>query len=252
MLSSTLPDFSMPATARGQASSVRSHVQTRRNMRAPQMSGGSLARSMSLIRSIVTRGMRTPMRSVILMCISASCTAILVNALWLQKARHPMSQRPTEIITQNAIPLPPVRPVTVAANPVLARDELARLSAPVTVGRSPAAAREIFPARETTPATAAASTPKIDPIGDLLRSQESRVPDARTQDTKSPEARPVASAQRALVKLGYSISRTDGRFGDETRIAIERFERDRKLPVTRDLSPRTLRELAAVSGTRFE
>jgi peptidoglycan hydrolase-like protein with peptidoglycan-binding domain len=64
--------------------------------------------------------------------------------------------------------------------------------------------------------------------------------------------RPVAAAQRALNKLGHGPVRADGRFGEETRAAIERFERERRLPVTRDLTPRTLRELASASGLRME
>ncbi len=271
MLSSTLPDFSIPATARGQSSTVRSHVQTRRDMRSPQLAGAKTLRSASFFGLLGKRVMRAPMRSFILLSISASCAAILVNALWLQKSRHPMSQRATEVITQAAVPLPPVRPAAMAqstppalsrdasARDTLARDELARLAGPVAVsgGRSAGPGRDATPARETTPASVAAPTPKVDPIGDLLRSQDSRsqdsrAPDARVSDTRSPDARPVAAAQKALAKLGYPVSKTDGRFGEETRVAIERFERDRKIPVTRDLSPRTLRELSAASGTRIE
>jgi hypothetical protein len=266
MLSSTLPDFSIPATARGQSSTVRSHVQTRRTMRAPQLAGSSAMRSASFFSQFTKRAMRSPMRSVIVLGISASCAAILVNALWLQKSRHPMSQRATEIITQSAVPLPPVRPTHVTQSPSgavardsLARDELARLAGPVAVntGRSAGSGRDATPARETTPASVAAPTPKVDPIGDLLRAQDSgsgntRSNETRSSDTRSGDARPVAAAQRALVKLGYPVSKTDGRFGEETRVAIERFERDRKIPVTRELSPRTLRELSAASGTRIE
>jgi peptidoglycan hydrolase-like protein with peptidoglycan-binding domain len=62
----------------------------------------------------------------------------------------------------------------------------------------------------------------------------------------------VLSAQRALNRLGFGPVKADGFFGEETRAALERFERDRRITVTRDLSPRTLRELTAASGMRME
>ena len=61
-----------------------------------------------------------------------------------------------------------------------------------------------------------------------------------------PPAR-VAAVQKALIMSGF-VLRADGVMGATTRQALERFERDRKLPVTGDLSPRTLRELAQESG----
>ena len=64
--------------------------------------------------------------------------------------------------------------------------------------------------------------------------------------------RPVAAAQRALAKLGYGPLKADGVLGEGTRQAIERFERDRRLAVTRDLAPRTLKELSAQSGVAIE
>jgi peptidoglycan hydrolase-like protein with peptidoglycan-binding domain len=64
--------------------------------------------------------------------------------------------------------------------------------------------------------------------------------------------RHVASAQRALLKLGYGPLKTDGIFGQETRQAIARFERDRRLTQTGELGPRTVRELSAQSGIRVE
>ena len=65
-------------------------------------------------------------------------------------------------------------------------------------------------------------------------------------DPVVPPAR-VAAVQKALIKTGF-VLRADGVMGATTRQALERFEQDRKLPVTGDLSPRTLRELAAQSG----
>ena len=60
-------------------------------------------------------------------------------------------------------------------------------------------------------------------------------------------ADPVLSAQRALAKLGYPV-KPDGMMGAATRTAIERFEQDRRLPVTGEFNARTLRDLSAASG----
>ena len=49
----------------------------------------------------------------------------------------------------------------------------------------------------------------------------------------------MAAAQRALTKLGYGTLKSDGAIGPGTRQAIEKFERDRRLPVTGDLNSRT-------------
>jgi peptidoglycan hydrolase-like protein with peptidoglycan-binding domain len=57
----------------------------------------------------------------------------------------------------------------------------------------------------------------------------------------------VLAGQRALARLGYSV-KVDGMMGAGTRQAIERFEQDRRLPVTGELNARTIRELSAASG----
>jgi hypothetical protein len=123
------------------------------------------------------------------------------------------------------------------------------LSDPIRTGEvpPPAPARTGPPA---TPATPARPAPDRDPIGDLIRSSEAPIPPA-------PVGRPepqriVAAGQRALAKLGYGALKVDGLMGPGTRQAIERFERDRRLPITGELGPRTARELAAQAGVPVE
>lgn len=62
----------------------------------------------------------------------------------------------------------------------------------------------------------------------------------------------ILAVQRALASIGYGPLRTDGRASPETRAAIQRFERDRNMPVTGDMSDRIIRELASVSGIPIE
>ena len=58
----------------------------------------------------------------------------------------------------------------------------------------------------------------------------------------------MTSAQKALSKLGYGPIVVDGILGAATRQAIEKFEREKNLPVTGALQDRTARKLAALSG----
>jgi peptidoglycan hydrolase-like protein with peptidoglycan-binding domain len=61
-------------------------------------------------------------------------------------------------------------------------------------------------------------------------------------------AKRVLAVQRALADYGYGQLTPNGILGPETKSAIERFERERKLPITGQLSDRLSRELAAVTG----
>lgn len=79
------------------------------------------------------------------------------------------------------------------------------------------------------------SPPRNDPITDVL----------------APSKRVVA-VQRALADYGYGQIRPSGVLDRETKTAIERFERERKLPVTGGVSDRLARELAVVTGRPLE
>jgi peptidoglycan hydrolase-like protein with peptidoglycan-binding domain len=58
----------------------------------------------------------------------------------------------------------------------------------------------------------------------------------------------ILSAQRLLARYGYGPIHMSGTADKETHDAIERFERDRKMPTTGEVSERLMRELAAYSG----
>ncbi|WP_460437251.1 peptidoglycan-binding domain-containing protein, partial [Ancylobacter sonchi] len=58
----------------------------------------------------------------------------------------------------------------------------------------------------------------------------------------------MIEVQKALARLGYGPIRIDGRASDATEKAIKDFERDRRLPVTGQLSDRLVKELNAVAG----
>ena len=57
-----------------------------------------------------------------------------------------------------------------------------------------------------------------------------------------------SALQRALAQYGYGQIKPTGIVDAETRAAIEKFERERKLPVTGQPSERVARELAGLTG----
>jgi hypothetical protein len=65
-------------------------------------------------------------------------------------------------------------------------------------------------------------------------------------------ARRVAAVQRALTEYGYAQLKPTGTIGADTQAAIQKFEHDRKLPVTGQISDRMMRELAAMIGHPVE
>jgi peptidoglycan hydrolase-like protein with peptidoglycan-binding domain len=61
-------------------------------------------------------------------------------------------------------------------------------------------------------------------------------------------SRRVMALQRALAQYGYGQLKPTGMVDADTRAAIEKFERERKLPVTGQASDRVVKELAGLTG----
>lgn len=166
------------------------------------------------------------------------CTVIIVNALFLQDRKHaaPLLRAPDPVDAPPAAAMPvpaPPRPVAAAPAPAPSIP-----TAPTRPGRdviadeinrgAPAATPDRKPAK---PAPAKPADERRDPIASLI---------GGTQEP-SPS---ILAAQKALLRLGYVV-RADGVAGTSTRQAIESYERDHKLPVRGELTPKILRELAA-------
>lgn len=179
----------------------------------------------------------------------AAVTAIVGNAIFLQAGRHPSPMFGSSVVVPLAAPavvspLPRPRPLDAAAKPVDTKSLDARLldSKPVDGkaaeprGNDPAvtarsATPPANPAAVARPPAPIPAATRSDPLGDLILS-----------------SRRVASVQRALTEYGYGQLKPTGTVGSETQAAIQRFERERKLPVTGQMSDRLVRELATVTG----
>jgi hypothetical protein len=102
-------------------------------------------------------------------------------------------------------------------------------------------AESAAPAAPARPAATAAAAPqpaaakRDDPIADLI----------------GPSPR-IAAVQRALSDYGYGQIRPNGMLDDDTSAAIEKFERERKMPVTGEISDRLVGELSAMVGHPLE
>ncbi len=77
-------------------------------------------------------------------------------------------------------------------------------------------------------------------------------PDAIAELIVPPPSKQVIAVQRALSEFGYGQIKPTGIVDPETQSAIQKFERERKLPVTGQLSHRVVRELAAITGRPLE
>ena len=62
----------------------------------------------------------------------------------------------------------------------------------------------------------------------------------------------MVALQRALAEYGYGQIKPSGTIDAETQAAIEKFERERRLPITGQASDRLVRELAAMTGRPLE
>jgi len=230
---------------------------------------------------------RSPKDLVASACAFAAVTAIIANALWLQKGPHPfpmfgsaLEPVALSLASGRLNPLPrPRPPEAVLKADMLSTDsrlgdpraDEARSTEPKPVEAKPVENRplEIRPAGskavEARPAEMKAADVRhagrlpdskaADPLTNLVKATSgvsttntmrppAAIPNARLDAT----SRHVAAVQRALTQYGYGQLKPTGTVGPETQMAIQKFERERKLPVTGQVSDRLVNELAAVIG----
>ena len=180
---------------------------------------------------------------------AAAVCAILANALFLQAGRHP-SPMFGSVVTlpapQAAVvsPLPRPRPVELSSEPPEIRPVEVRGADPKHV--------------EIKSADPRGDSKNPDPLANLVvkstgtpaasPANVSRPPAPIPATAQSAGARRVASVQRALTQYGYGQLKPTGAVGADTQAAISKFERDRKLPVTGQMSDRLVKELTAMIG----
>jgi hypothetical protein len=179
--------------------------------------------------------LRRPGRLIVLVTSAGVLTGIVLNAVMFQTGQHPAPlfaahrAQPQAQQVAPRVPAPPARTEMPALQPAPA-------PAPV-VAAAPAPAPVVTPqAAPAAQAPAATAPARKDPIAMLLNGEAPVENSAR-----------ILAVQKALIKAGY-VLKADGVMRPSTRQALEGFERERKLPVTGEFNPRTLRELSQRTG----
>jgi peptidoglycan hydrolase-like protein with peptidoglycan-binding domain len=239
-----------------------------------------------MVRSLISRAFATRPREAIGMCLAiGGVAAVLINALYLQPGPHPapiLTIKPRPVSAANAtgaVRVPRLRPGDVTKTEPGTRpqpDIVAEIQRELERRgfydglidgfhgpRTDAAIRDF----EQAAGLKSALEPSEELLQIILRAPVKPGPASQqraVQNSGAPargdaigdliagSSRRVLAVQRALGDFGYGPVRPTGALSPETRAAIEKFERDRKLPVTGQLSDRLVRELAATTGRPLE
>lgn len=164
--------------------------------------------------------------------------AILVNALFMQAGRHPAPMFGS-VVTLPAVASAPAGPMP-RPRPVEADVPLPE-ARPVDPRAADALANLVKTTSTVQPATANIPRPPM------------AVPvSSRVESVQPSGTHRVAAVQRSLTEYGYGQLKPTGVVGADTQVAIQKFEKARKLPVTGQVSDRLVRELAAMIGHPIE
>jgi hypothetical protein len=170
-----------------------------------------------------------PVDATAILCAGAASLIIVVNAIFLQSGVHPAPffANPTAAPANRLTALSPIPLAPNSQSP----------TPPRVIDMAPARAA---PAARTQAATSAR---RNDPIGDLIGT--STAPSSTASVGTSAR---IMAVQRVLSEFGYGQLRSSGTLDEPTSASIQKFEADRKLPVTGRLSDRLLSELATMTG----
>jgi len=177
-----------------------------------------------------------PVDAAAILCAGAASLIIVVNAIFLQSGVHPapfFASPTAQTPGSRFSALSPIQPPPNSQSPTPGS------------ARPPDRVIDMAPARTAPVARtqASSSARHNDPIGDLIGT--SAAPSSTASVGSSTR---IVAVQRVLSEFGYGQLRLSGALDEPTSAAIQKFEADRKLPVTGRLSDRLLHELAAMTG----
>jgi hypothetical protein len=201
--------------------------------------------------------LRSPKDAVAGALAFAAVSAIMANALFLQAGRHPAPMFGTSVTIPPAAvppsnPLPRPRPLEAA--PALLESKPTEIK--------PAEIKALEPKPTEPKSTDPKSTdPKsTDPLSSLVKAAATPVaptnivrppapiPTVSHGDGQITGSRRVAAVQRVLTEYGYGQLKATGTIGSDTLAAIQKFEREHRMPPTGQMSDRLVRELSAMVG----
>jgi hypothetical protein len=188
----------------------------------------------------------------------AAIGAIVANALFLQSGPHPSP------MFGSVVTLPAPGPSSVSPLPRPRPAEATKAeTAPVEPRAVESRAADIKAVEPKASDLKASDTKAVDPLTNLVKST-SAAPVATSSIPRPPASIPIASrndsnlspggsrrvaaVQRALTEYGYGQLKPTGTIGSDTQAAIAKFEHERKIPATGQMSDRMVRELSAMIG----
>jgi hypothetical protein len=189
-----------------------------------------------------------------------AASAIIANALFLQAGPHPApmfgsaAAPPTTLTVGSPLPRPrPIEADAAPSEPRLAEPKLVepRLVEPRLVEPRLLEPKLIEPKANDPLANLVKATTAAPPASSPLAPPPSLAiarPPAPIPPVQVTGSRRVAAVQRVLTEYGYGQLKATGTIGADTQAAIQKFERERKMPVTGQMSDRLVRELAVVTG----
>jgi peptidoglycan hydrolase-like protein with peptidoglycan-binding domain len=215
-----------------------------------------------------------PREFVALFMATIATVAIFVNALFLQKGPHPAPIFAARPMLQREEAMIPPRIQGVQPNAAVETSALARTQMIASIQREltrkgfydgPAdgiwGAKTDIAVRDFAQAAGVKVNPEASDallraiITSNAKSAPAAAADPAPQDPIAKLIAPskrVMAIQRALSDFGYGQIKPTGQFDPATKTAIEKFERDRKLPVTGQISDRLVRDLSAMTGRPLE
>jgi hypothetical protein len=181
-----------------------------------------------------------------LLAFAVAC-AVIANALFLQAGPHPAPMFGSVVAfpaTSSAGPLRPrSRPADADAAPADTKSIEPKLVEARPVEAKPAdSMANLVKTTTATPVPAPNVTPA--PLSTIQR-PPALVPSPPVPVTGSHR---VAAVQRTLTEYGYGQLKATGMIGADTQAAIQKFERERRMPATGQVSDRLVRELSAMIG----
>lgn len=178
---------------------------------------------------------------------SVAAGAVITNALFLQAGPHPAPMFGSTVVNLVATPaasslLPRPRP---AESDVTAMElKQAERASESRNSETRAESRAGDPLANLVKTT----TPPSQPTTTAALSSSPNAPRPPAAIPQTSAARRVAAVQRTLTEYGYGQLKATGTMAPDTQVAIQKFERERKLPVTGNVSDRLVRELATMIG----
>jgi putative peptidoglycan binding protein len=194
----------------------------------------------------------------------AAIGAIVANALFLQSGPHPSPMFGSVVTLPAPAPAPPSVSPLPRPRPVEATKAEVAPAEPRTV-ESRLADIKTADTKVVEPKAAdikASESKAADPLTNLVKATSAApvatssiprppapIPFPSHSDNLAPGgSRRVAAVQRALTEYGYGQLKPTGTIGSDTQAAIARFERERKIPATGQMSDRMVHELSAMIG----